>query len=224
MFNTASQVGGMTQAGKLQTEFGLKDTFQNFFVQKIFTLGRELRGSSEQKQEAVDRLIDTFPNNINSPVWRIRGEVYFAFPPCVHIVSNTCPFSGLDPHRDTPVEILHVVLLGHVKYFWRDGISRLKDDQKATLTIRLDSFDVSGLGIFLLVGLTLVKYAGSLTGRNFRTITQVAPFVLYDLVPPECSKAWVALSHLVPLVWQPYIPNIDEHIVCILCIDCFFCF
>lgn len=84
------------------------------------------------------------------------------------------------------------------------------------MTVRLDSFDVSGLGISPLVGRTLVKYAGSLTGRDFRTITQVAPFVLYDLVPPECYKAWLALSQLVPLVWQPYIPNLEEHLVRLL--------
>lgn len=54
---------------------------------------------------------------------------------------------------------------------------------------------------------------GSLTGRDFRVVAQVAPFVLYDLVPPECYKAWLALSHLIPIVWQPSIRNVGEHLV-----------
>ena len=120
----------------------------------------------------------------------------------------------LDAHRDTPVEILHVVLLGFVKYFWRDVMTRLSDDQKTLLATRLYSIDIAGLFDSPLAGKTLVQYAGSLTGRDFRAIVQVAPFVLYDLVPPECYEAWLALSLMVPLVWQPKIQNIDTHIVC----------
>ncbi|KAI0043569.1 hypothetical protein FA95DRAFT_1460450, partial [Auriscalpium vulgare] len=126
-----------------------------------------------------------------SPVWRIKG---------------------LDPHTDTPVEILHVVLLGFVKYFWRDAIARVNDDQKAVLITRLNSFDVSGLGMAPLAGQTLVQYAGSLTGRDFRAISQAAPFVLYDLVPQECFETWLALCKLIPLIWQPHITDLDAHI------------
>lgn len=77
MFQTASQVGGMTQATKLQTQFGLKDTFQEFFVHKIFALGRTIRGSNTSKQEAIDQLVHSFPTDITSPVWRIKGSFSF---------------------------------------------------------------------------------------------------------------------------------------------------
>ncbi|KAI6094928.1 hypothetical protein EDD17DRAFT_1760477 [Pisolithus thermaeus] len=127
-----------------------------------------------------------------SPVWRIKG---------------------LNPHQDTPVEVLHVILLGFMKYFWHDAISRLTDTQKAELQVRLALFNVSGLGIPPLAGQTLVQYAGSLTGHDFCAISQAALFVLYDLVPCECFEAFLALSSLVPLVWQPSIVNIEEHLV-----------
>ena len=97
------------------------------------------------------------------------------------VIDHSRPL-GLDPHFDTPVEILHVILLGFVKYFWRDAIVQQNAEQKALLVTQLGSLDVTGLGCSKLVGQTLVQYAGSLTGRDFHAIAQVAPFVLYDLV------------------------------------------
>lgn len=125
--------------------------------------------------------------------------------------------TGLDPHQDTPVEILHVVLLGFVKYLWRDLVQNQigkNDVKKELLAMRLSSFDVSGLGISPLAGHTLVQYSGSLTGRDFRAIAQAAPFVAYDLVSKECMETWVALSKLIPIIWQPEIKDIDSHCVC----------
>ena len=123
---------------------------------------------------------------------------------------------GLDPHQDTPVEILHVVLLGFVKYLWRDLVQNQlgnNTEKKNLLATRLSSFDVSGLGISPLAGQTLVQYSGSLTGRDFRAIAQAAPFVAYDLVSEDCLNTWVALSRLIPLIWQPEIEDIDAHCV-----------
>lgn len=92
-------------------------------------------------------------------------------------------------------------------------IARIKPEEKVLLAIRLSAFDVSGLNISPLAGFTLVQYAGSLTGRDFRTIAQVAPHVIHDLVPDECFQTWLALSALVPLVWQPKISNLETHLV-----------
>ena len=120
---------------------------------------------------------------------------------------------GLDPNLDTPVEILHTVLLGMVKYMWRDAVDRIKDDGKRTLIARLDSFNVSGLNLSPLPGHTFVNYYGSLVGRDFRAIVQAAPFVLHGLLSEELLNMWKALAVLVPLVWVPEIPNIDTHVV-----------
>lgn len=104
--------------------------------------------------------------------------------------------------------------MGFIKYFWRDLIqNQINDDQKRLLSVRLNSTNVNGLGISRLAGETLVNYAGSLTGRDFRAIAQVAPFVIYDMVPPDVFNAWVALSTLVPLLWQPFIDDIKAYSV-----------
>src|ERR1700729_353933 len=96
----------------------------------------------------------------------------------------TTSIAGLDPHKDTPVEILHIILLGFVKYLWRDLIQN-QLEKKDLLATRLSSFDVSDLGISPLAGQTLVQYSGSLTGRDFRALTQAVPFVAYELVSKE---------------------------------------
>ncbi|KAI6013512.1 hypothetical protein EDC04DRAFT_2870834 [Pisolithus marmoratus] len=169
---------------KMKTDTGIKDTYMDVFVERILKLVKGLRAGTDKHTEAVNSQRRCFSS-----------------------------LSGLDPHQDTPVEILHVILLGFVKYFWRDAMSRLNEVQKAELQVRLASFDVTGLGIPLLAGHTLVQYAGSLTSQDFRTISQAAPFVLYDLVPRPCYEAFLALSALIPLVWKPCIENVEEHLV-----------
>lgn len=143
-------------------------------------------------------------------MWRIKGWYW------VNRRASLIIYIGLDPHQDTPVEILHVVLLGFVKYMWRDLVQNQlasKDEQKNLLATRLSSFDVSGLGISPLAGQTLVQYSGSLTGRDFRAIAQAAPFVVYDMVSSDCLETWVALSKLIPLIWQPQFTDIEAHCV-----------
>ncbi|PPQ96190.1 hypothetical protein CVT26_004825 [Gymnopilus dilepis] len=115
----------------------------------------------------------------------------------------------VDSYQETPIKILHVILLGSNKYFWRDLV---QNDLEGKVDVRLSSFDVSGLGISPLNGKTLVRYAGSFTGRDFRSITQCAPYVLYDLLSDEKLAAWVSLSKLVPLIWQPVIHGCNAHI------------
>ncbi|THH18949.1 hypothetical protein EUX98_g8870 [Antrodiella citrinella] len=187
MFTLASSVGNVVNIKTRKTETGLKDKALDSFMERLHASYKKLTGGLHRKQTALDAYIATLPpiEKMMSPVWRIK------------------------------VEVLHVVLLGFVKYFWRDAIhNQLKtDNQKELLITRLNSLDTSGLGLAkMLAGRTLVQYAGSLTGRDFRAIAQVAPFVLYGLVPPKCYDAWLSLSALVPLIWQPEIPDIDAHL------------
>ncbi|KAJ3966306.1 hypothetical protein EV361DRAFT_809262 [Lentinula raphanica] len=194
IFTTSTKISGKTEAAKMVTQSGTKDTFLEHFRQKVFSFISKLPPGTtrqEKQQKVDDYVLKELPQNIYSPVWRIKG---------------------LDPHRDTPVEILHVVLLGFVKYYWRDALTRLSDADKTKLTHRLSSLDVSALGISALSGETYVKYGRSLTGASFRVIAQVAPFVLYDLLPKPCYESWLALSALIPLVWQPVIEDLETYL------------
>lgn len=115
------------------------------------------------------------------------------------------------------MEILHVVLLGFVKYLWRDVIdNQLKKnvEKKKELATHLSSVDVAGLGLdSQLTGDVLVNHYRSLTGSDFRKICQVAPCVLKEFVTDECYQTWLSLSKLIPLIWQPEIESLDSYIV-----------
>lgn len=123
-------------------------------------------------------------------------------------------------NQDTPVEVLHVILLGIVKYFWRDAVSRQTLSGKEVLKARIDSLDVSGLALSPLRGATLVQYAKSLTGRDFRAIVQIAPAILFDLIPAKAYDAWRALSSLAPLIFQQEIEDIEAYLVCSAYVYC----
>lgn len=112
------------------------------------------------------------------------------------------------------MEVLHVILLGAVKYFWHDTVNRTNNKtDRPILIARLSSFNTWGLGIPPLNGNTLVNYAGSLTGCDFRAIAQAAPFILEGLISNHQLEVWKALSTLVTLIWQPKIHDIDQYLV-----------
>ncbi|KAK1228871.1 hypothetical protein PQX77_008081 [Marasmius sp. AFHP31] len=177
-----------------RTRTGLKDTYQMFFVDRLLNSYKGRR-TVATKTAALNQARSALPEQTTSAVWRIRG---------------------LNPHSDTPVEILHVVLLGFVKYLWRDVIQnqlKKKVDKMAELSARLSSVNVEGLGLpSFLAGDTLTKYYGSLTGGDFRKIAQVAPFVLHGLVSDDCYETWVVLSKLIPLIWQPEIADLSRYL------------
>ncbi|KAF8885731.1 hypothetical protein CPB85DRAFT_1378115 [Mucidula mucida] len=193
MFNEAAVVGSEICVKGMRTASGTKETYQDFFIQKLFQ-SHKSKQTQQSKAEALRSCITSLPDCVMSPVWRLQG---------------------LDPHQDTPVEILHVVLLGFVKYMWRDILKVQLNKKQSKLDEsehKPSSFDTSGLGLPALNGHTLVKYGLSLTGRDFRTIAQVAPFVLRGLILAESYETWLCLSKLIPMIWQTEISDIDVYL------------
>ncbi|KAG1892235.1 hypothetical protein F4604DRAFT_1875644 [Suillus subluteus] len=48
----------------------------------------------------------------------------------------------------------------------------------------------------------ICHYKGSLIGKHFKSLAQVMPFLIYDLVPPTVLNGWTVMGELVVLVWH----------------------
>ncbi|KAH9910206.1 hypothetical protein B0H21DRAFT_714536 [Amylocystis lapponica] len=179
-------------------ESGTKDKYFQHFLDLIQAEANRIR-KANKGVPATDGT--TKVDQLKAALKNFRAELP------ENVFNPTLLVPDFDPNQDSPFEVLHVILLGVVKYFWRDAVSRQSDEDKEILKTRLSSANVAGLGISPLRGHTLVQYAGSLVGRDFRTVLQVAPSVLHGMIPEEAYEAWVALCRLAPLVFQPAIEN-----------------
>ncbi|KAI0739792.1 hypothetical protein C8Q80DRAFT_1357527 [Daedaleopsis nitida] len=193
--------GAPSSVDKLATETGTKDKYLQHFVD-ILQSKLSMR-CEEQMESSTTSAMKT--RELEGKIERLRAE----WPD--NVFNPFLQLPELDMHCDSPVEILHVVLLGVVKYFWRDACSRQTHEGKRILKTRLSSVNVDGLGISPLRGHTLVYYAGSLVGRDFRGVLQVAPAVLRGLIPDAAYEAWLSLARMAPLIFQPDIQDLARY-------------
>ncbi|KAF8510914.1 hypothetical protein JB92DRAFT_3118557 [Gautieria morchelliformis] len=191
MLSHMQQMMPRTAYRVLGMENGVKDPILHHFATRLYNVCKGHRKMAAEP--AQYRMLQTLPKEPFNPVWHLRD---------------------VDPHAHTPVEILHVLLLGIVRYFWRDAVARMSDVDKQTVITHLSCLNVDGLGpaVSRMVGHTFVQYAGSLVGRDFRTVIQLALFSLYDILPAPALKAWVALSALMPIIWQNHIEDAQVYV------------
>ncbi|KAH9450147.1 hypothetical protein Pst134EA_026856 [Puccinia striiformis f. sp. tritici] len=120
---------------------------------------------------------------------------------------------GFDTVRDTPVEVLHVFLLGPVKYLFQDFMKGLDDGQKAELLALWISFNTDSLNIPSIRPTSMVQYSSSLVGKDFRIILQAAPFIFFQFMTPSQINIWSSLCHLGSLIFQTHIENMETYIL-----------
>ncbi|KAJ7769297.1 hypothetical protein B0H16DRAFT_1660998 [Mycena metata] len=122
----------------------------------------------------------------------------------------------LDPHRDTPVEILHTYLLGNDKYVWYDTTKtwdpKKGDKNGPIFASRLQSASISGLSIPPPRPRYVVQYKNSLIGKHFKMLQQLGVFYLHDLCAPLILDLWKATRELGAYLWFPEIKNMDVYI------------
>jgi len=116
---------------------------------------------------------------------------------------------------DTPTEILHTVLLGVVKYFWGQTVLIEKSHTMNVFQTRLASVDANGLNAPSLNADYICQYKGSLIGKHFKSLVQIMPFLIHDLVPKSVLDGWCTIGSLVVLLWHTEIEDTEKYLVCL---------
>jgi hypothetical protein len=117
--------------------------------------------------------------------------------------------------NDALVEILHTILLGVVKYWWRHTVDKIKSSpkKKQMLSRLLSGLSADGLGFTKLNGTNMVKRSGSLYGTDFRKIAQLMPFVVKHFSDEDELCAWQAVSHMSALAFRTSITDLPTYLV-----------
>ena len=96
--------------------------------------------------------------------------------------------------RQTPVEILHTILLGAEKYLLAKTMKGLSPADKKKVKARIEVFDFSAFPGKVASSITTMY--GSHVGRDFKLWAQIAVFILMDIVTEEELQVWRNLSEV----------------------------
>nr|VWO97023.1 Uncharacterized protein [Ganoderma boninense] len=170
---TRALAGAPSGVDDIATDTGVKDKYFTHYVGKLQDAVNEVRERQKTSPPVGTSKADEVRQTLR--------EVQEAMPR--DLFNPALQIPDFDPSSDTPFEALHVVLLGAVKYFWRDAVSRLDSTAKDVLIAHLNSVITDGLGLPNIRGETLVQYAGWL----------------------------VALCRLAPMIFQPVIHDFSVY-------------
>ncbi|KAI7966088.1 hypothetical protein MJO29_001836 [Puccinia striiformis f. sp. tritici] len=119
---------------------------------------------------------------------------------------------SFDGTKDTPVEVLHVILLGPVKYLWRDFMGCITPTQLPQLEARWRAFNTDGLNIPPIQPRYMIAHWKSFVGKEFWVVLQAAPFVMFPFMDTDLKLIWSALCALGSYVFQTCIKDMNAYI------------
>ena len=114
------------------------------------------------------------------------------------------------------MEILHTVSLGQFKYVWFPTTNKWNEKKEKKFIAWFGASDVDGLGGVPhgVQASYLVTYRGSLVGKHFKWISQLAVFSLHWVdCSPLLFDLWKATGELGALVWCTKILDMDQYAV-----------
>ncbi|KAH9819653.1 hypothetical protein DFH28DRAFT_886252, partial [Melampsora americana] len=192
LWELAQLPGTITDFDTQSSELGLRDTLNTTFVKLVQDLHRDTTVSNQRTSEFCRELNAQFGERLFNPFLRLKG---------------------FDGHQNTPVEVLHVILLGVSKYLLRHQMQSTSTKEKNEVWGRWRSFDTSGLNIPRIQPKTMIQHFLSLTGKEFRVVLQAAPFIFFECkMSQEERETWTALSHLAPYIFQTEISDMKSYL------------
>ncbi|EFP91328.2 uncharacterized protein PGTG_16982 [Puccinia graminis f. sp. tritici CRL 75-36-700-3] len=187
---------------KKSAEFGVRDQINRKFSRKLFKFDAKKLELLENGEELPTHMDQEIPQELVDMEEKEPKRMLNSF----------LELKGFDMVEDTPVEILHVFLLGAVKYLFRDFMKGLNELQKDDLLALWNSFNTNSLNIPSVRPKSMVQYASSLIGKDFRIILQAAPFIFFQFMTESKIKIWSSLCHLGSLIFQTHIEDMTEYI------------
>ncbi|KAJ7866209.1 hypothetical protein B0H14DRAFT_2573484 [Mycena olivaceomarginata] len=192
-----AMLGDKKGVENLQRSTGTKDKITQYWIELL------LKKASELRLEVPRRSKEVIASELQTWLDQQQGD---KFNPLLDI-------TGLDPSQDTPVELLHTVLLGVMKYIWHMlNTSQWSDTDRHLLAIRLQSTDISGLTIPPIRAGYMIQYRNNLIGKHFKTLMQILIFHVHRICSPAQFTLIKAAGELGARLWVPEIDNMDEYL------------
>ncbi|EJD51246.1 hypothetical protein AURDEDRAFT_57358 [Auricularia subglabra TFB-10046 SS5] len=183
-----------------QTRTGVKDRIAQHWIDRLIARARELKNGPQARTE--EEIVDELTAWLKTQT----GE---------HEAYNVLlTFAGLDPNEDTPVEILHTVLLGIVKYAWYGFHSGWKPGASETFVARLQATDMTGLTSIPPRAAYIVQYKNNLIGKHFKTLMQTLTFHARDLTSTDHFHLLKCIGALGAALWIAEIDDLTQYLVC----------
>ncbi|EAU92084.2 hypothetical protein CC1G_09605 [Coprinopsis cinerea okayama7 len=197
------------------SQSGVKDKISQHWIELMFSKSQELQAqrmrdrltrdprlNERMSREDRIRLKEAIQRNIQHELW---NEI-------VWLPEDSFDNKGINPHSDTPVEILHTWLLGNKKYVWHETSKGWSKAEEAIFATRLESSILAGLTTAPPRAKYLVQYKNSLIGKHFKVLQQLAIFHLHDLCSDVVFQLWRASGELGAMLWIAEIDNIEEYL------------
>ncbi|EKM74296.1 hypothetical protein AGABI1DRAFT_103438 [Agaricus bisporus var. burnettii JB137-S8] len=191
-----ASLGKAQRVKEMQSASGVKDSFTQHWIDYFLSHSRSFH--KENPTVAPERIQAILQG------W-VSGNSSLVYNPYLQAVD-------WDITHDTPVELLHTVLLGVVKYSWHMAHTSFSAENKKTYTMRLGATERRSLSADAFQAPYMVQYANSLVGRQLKVLAQVNTFHIHDLVSANIYALARAVGELTALLWFPEIRNMEIYL------------
>ncbi|KAJ7807985.1 hypothetical protein B0H14DRAFT_2609270 [Mycena olivaceomarginata] len=208
----AACLGVAAAVEQLQTDSGVKDKISVHWIGLLIDKAREIQKQRIFNHETRDprlgdaKIVGDARKAIKQGLMETIQEELYTWPAnLIFAVLGDQPelrpgdynvhlrLRSLDPHRDSPCEILHTILLGEDKYVWHETTKVWNDEQGALFAARLQSASLDGLNLPSLRSKYMVQYKKSLIGKHYKALQQLGIFQLdATLCSQEVFELWKA--------------------------------